>query len=122
MHLWEVKHPHYCVETNYFKREVLGEFISWQEFFEEFGDAQPNYNFLLRFDWDEDERGCCFTGDDNYRNGVLKLYWLDQSKGLFTSTFVQVCRSDEPAVIEFLQPFWNYMNQMWAPISDQKVS
>ena len=28
-----------------------------------------------------------------------------------------VCRADEPAVIEFLRPFWDHLKTLWEPLS-----
>jgi hypothetical protein len=54
----------------------------------------------------------------NYRNGLLCLYYLGQRKGLYQWMTIEVCRADEPSVIEFLRPLWEHMRELWAGISD----
>lgn len=82
----------------------------------EWGDSDMDYNFLIRWDWSEDD-GHGYTGDDYDRNGILKMFWIGQRKGLYMWTTVEVCRADESDVREFLQTRWDYMKRMWEPFS-----
>lgn len=120
MHLWEVDHPYYCNEGNYFAREEVGdEFKSWASFFEAYKDADMDLNLVFRWDWKEGE-DCgagTFTGDVNYRNGHLLIFWMGQRKGLYRYSKVEVCRADEPQVREFLQKRWEHLQTLWAPLS-----
>lgn len=121
--LWEIDHPYYCNEGNYFAKgseQPHMHFNTWAAFFDEYGDSDMDYNFLIRWDWDEEEERA-YTGDDYYRNGILKLFWMGQRKGLYQWSTVEVCRADEPAVREFLQPRWDYMRKMWEPFSCENV-
>jgi len=81
-------------------------------------DSDMDYNLLFRFDWIEQDDDCneTFNGDVNYRNGKLKLFWLGQRKGLYRWSIVEVCRADEPAVIEFLKPRFEYLKSLWEPL------
>jgi hypothetical protein len=118
-HLWEVDHAYYCNQGNYFAREsVESYFESFADFMEEFGDSDMDYNLLFRWDWEEeDDNGDAnFNGDVNYRNGKLLIFWMGQRKGLYQYSVVKVCRADEPAVIEFLRPRWEYLRKLWEPI------
>ena len=116
--LWEVEHPYYCNEGNYFNNNCGTHFKNLSEFLAEWGDADPDYNLLFRWDWDEtnEDGDFTFNGDRNYRNGVLKCFWMGQSKGLYTFCTVEVCRSDEPAVTEFLKPRLAHLLCLWAPL------
>lgn len=119
-HLWEVKHAYYCNEGNYFARESTGqEYKSFTDFMEDEADSDMDLNLLFRWDWSEesDEDGTStFTGDVNYRNGLLKLFWMGQRKGLYRHSIVEVCRADEPAVIEFLRPRFQHLMALWLPM------
>ena len=120
MHLWEAKHPYYCNEGNYYARESCEAYYkSWADFMEEEGAADKDYNLVFRFDWDENdgEDDPTFNGDTNYRNGKLKLFYMGQRKGLYRWSIVEVCRADEPAVIDFLRERWEHMQTLWAPLS-----
>ena len=114
-HLWEVKHSYYCNEGNYYSSDCGGYYKSFAEFLAEFGDSDMDYNLLFRWDWSEED--IQFNGDPNYRNGKLKVFWMGQHKGLYRFDIVEVCRADEPAVIEFLKPRFAYLMELWAPMT-----
>lgn len=119
-HMWEVKHPHYCNDANYYSNECLFEYKSWSEFLSEMGYADLDCNLFFRWDWREEdmETGeCTFNGDNYYRNGMLKLYIMQQSKGRFMIAHVAVCRTDEYAVKQYLMPRLEYLKSLWEPLS-----
>lgn len=125
MHLWEFHHPYYCTESNYFRRgdsdvAVTWDFDSFADFMEEMGDADKDYNFLIRWDWCVD----CASNDEELdddpssRSEVLKLVYMHQRKGYHSTSFVKVARNDEPEVREFLKSHWEHTRKMWEPISN----
>lgn len=122
-HLWEINHPYYCNEGNFFKpaggEEPSPRYKSFADFLEEEGDADLDYNLLFRWDWveGEDHELPSFNGDTYYRNGLLKLFFMGQRKGLYRWATVEVCRADEPAVIEYLRPRWEHLRSLWEPIA-----
>ncbi|WP_247997712.1 hypothetical protein [Brucella tritici] len=118
-HLWEVKHPYYMSEGNYFSNDCHTEFKSWAEFIDEFGDSDMDYNWFVRWDWleGEDWGAGAYNGDDYYRHARFMLQLIVQRKAKLLSFEVAVCRADEPAIIEFLKPRWHYMQTMWEPLS-----
>lgn len=117
-HLWEVKHPYYMTEGNYYQNGCHQRWAAWHDFIAEFGDADKDYNWFVRWDWLEGEDGGAgeFTGDIYYRNGVFMLQMVGQRKAYLGSPEVAVCRADEPAIRAFLEPFWAYMKEMWEPL------
>jgi hypothetical protein len=120
-HLWEVDHPYYCNEGNYFTNaSVCDEHKSWASFVSEYEDADLDMNLVFRWDWREGEGWELgpFTGDVNYRNGKLLIFWMGQRKGLYRYSTVEVCRADEDAVRAFLQPRWEHLKELWEPVSD----
>lgn len=122
-HLWEVDHPYYCNQGNYFARgdqQPEQAHMSFAEFIEEHGDADFDMNLVFRWDWIETDKNGDpnFNGDVNYRNGELRIFWMGQRKGLYRWTLVQVCRADEPAVRAFLEPRWAHLQKLWEGISD----
>lgn len=118
-HLWEVDHSYHCNDANYYSNECVFQFKSWADFLAEMGDADFDYNLIFRWDWKEEaENGLLnYKGDDNYRNGVLKIYTMQQRKGRFTISHIEVCRADEAAVIEYLKPRRDYLFALWEPIT-----
>lgn len=124
-HLWEVDHSYYCNEGNYYapgREQPHDEFKSFEEFISEHGASDFDMNLVFRFDWveGEDHELPPYSGDPYYRNGLLKIFWMGQRKGLYRWTTVQVCRADEPKVIEFLRPRWQHLKELWEPISQDR--
>lgn len=125
-HLWEVSHSYYCTEGQYFSTQercqTVWPFLSWADFIAEMGDADMDYNMLFRWDWDEDDDdgNPTFNGDPYYRNGKLKLFFMVQRKGFHSCSIVDVCRADEPAVIEYLKPRLAHLLSLWAPLAAQQ--
>ncbi len=122
-HLWEVDHPYYCNEGNYFARESCESlYRSFADFLEAEGGGDMDLNLLFRWDWtetvydDEGDEKPSFNGDVNYRNGRLKLFWMGQRKGLYRWSIVDVCRADEPQVIEYLRPRFLHLVSLWSPL------
>lgn len=125
-HLWEVDHPYYCNRGNYFaprREKVDDRYKSWGDFLANYHDADFDMNLLFRWDWyegsddDEEEYPKAFNGDINYRNGELFIFWMGQRKGLYRWTTIEVCRADEPAVIEFLKPRLAHLLKLWEPLT-----
>jgi hypothetical protein len=124
-HLWEVSHPYYCNLGNYYApggAKGYREYKSLADFLVEEGDSDMDYNLVFRWDWvedhDEDSDGAPFPhmGDDNYRNGKLFLFIMQQRRGLYEWIEIEVCRADEPAVIAYLTPRWEHMKALWEPL------
>ena len=118
-HLWEVDHAYYCNEGNYYNNDCGAEYKSFADFLEEEGDSDMDYNLLFRWDWverDAETDEPSFNGDVYYRSGRLKLFWMGQRKGLYRYSIIEVCRADEPAVIEFLKPRMEHLFKLWAPL------
>jgi hypothetical protein len=116
-HLWEVKHPYYMSEGNYYARDCHTEFKSWGEFLSEWGDADLDYNYVVRWDWREGSDWDLgeYNGDDYYRHARLLIQFVGQRKALLLSVEVHVCRADEAAIKEWLQPRFEYAMSMWEP-------
>lgn len=127
-HLWEARHPYYCTEGQYFvnqsAHQTIWEFKSWSDFLAEMGESDMDYNLLFRWDWDERdcEGNSTYTGDDNYRNGKLKLFFMYQRKGYHSTSIVDVCRADEAAVRAFLEPRLDHLRSIWAPLGSAEAS
>ena len=119
-HLWEVDHPYYCQEGNYFKTGQHTTFASWAHFVEDtvFVTADRDQNFLIRWDWHTDRtpgeplvRG--IDGDDR-----LLLFFVLQRKAWLCSVEITVTEADEPAVRKFLAECAETMRATWEPLLD----
>jgi len=116
-HLWEAKHAYYCNEGNHYANGCGSDYKRWSDFLDEEADMDMDYNLVFRWDWveGEDEGAEPFDGDVNYRNGILKVFFMGQRKGAYRWATVQVCRADEHAVRAFLEPRYRYLMRLWAP-------
>lgn len=120
-HLWEVNKPYYCEASSYFSSEreckTKFEYNSFDEFLEEWEDADYDMNLLFRWDWiavdeydEEDEIIPVPEGQEP--NYVLRLYYMLQRKGYKVSCHVTVTQADEQRVIEYLKPRIAYMKDL----------
>lgn len=120
MHLWEASHLYYCNEGNYYTSDSVNDgHKAWASFIEKNADSDMDMNLVFRWDWREgDDWGLGpFTGDVNYRNGKMLIFWMGQRKGLYRYSTVDVCRADEAAVRAFLLPRWEHLKALWEPLS-----
>jgi hypothetical protein len=116
MHLWEIDHPYYCNEGNYYATEsVCSEYDSWAEFFQANGYSDPDLNLVFRWDWRK-------TGTDwEEEHDTLLIFWMGQRKGLYRYSRVKVTDDDEPSVKKWLAERWERMKLLWAGISDAQT-
>jgi hypothetical protein len=112
VHLWEIDHPYYCQEGNYFKTGQHTAFSSWQEFTEEtvFVTGDRDLNFLFRWDWRKPGHHD-WDGEE-----YLLLFFVIQRKGFNCSIQITVTEADEPAVRAFLTECAQTMRATWEPI------
>jgi hypothetical protein len=124
-HLWEVNHPYYCNEGNYFSSGCHAHYPRWQDFIAEQGNDDLDLNLVFRFDWEvphqdgDEDKPIVWQGDEYYRDSTLKLFYMGQRKGLYRWVSVEVCRADEPAIREWLTKRWEHMKKLWEPLSDE---
>lgn len=129
-HLWEVDHPYYCSESNFYSNDCHTDFDSWSDFFDDMGSSDFDMNLLFRWDWNiknsDDEDAPDYYGrqseyhptiNDNDLGYTLCLFFMQQRKGKFVAFEVTVCRDDEVAVKEFLLPRLAHLKLMWEPLS-----
>lgn len=117
-HLWECVHPYRCSTANHYSGECTYRYRSWADFMAEHGNADLDLNLVFRWDWyeSEDHSGSEYAGDPYYRNGRLVLFTINQQKGIFYTTLVEVCRADEPSVIAYLRPRHQKTLLLWEPL------
>lgn len=123
-HLWEARHPYRCEEGCYYSRHDQShtDHDSWQEFVEEMGDIDFDYNLLFRWDWyiaNDDDDHCQPSDNKDDRDGELHLRFMLQRKASPWSCTIKVCQNDEPAVREFLQQAFNHLLALWVPVEKQ---
>ncbi len=133
LHLWEIDHPYYCSEGNYYKSGCHTLFESWGEFATPttvgamgFGgnvlyDWDDDLNFLFRWDWDRaDPADYAYEREEDpdfeMPGDTLLLFFMAQRKGRNMSAAVAVTEADEPAVRAWLEKKAEYMRMVWEPL------
>lgn len=121
-HLWEYDHPYYCNEGNYLASPVRDASLdcwekhdSWQSFFEDWGDSDPDLNLIFRWDWHAHH----LEYPEDYPDGEkheLQLFLLLQRKAFNKSISVSLTPDDEPAVRKWLQERAKTIAAIWEPM------
>ncbi len=127
-HLWEIDHPYYCSESNYFSNDCYNEYGSWESFVEYEGDSDFDMNLVFRWDWKAHDLSADDTVEarreyadrfgDRDHAWTLSVFWMGQRKGIFRVTEIKVCKADEPAVREWLSLRAQHMRTLWEPLLD----
>ena len=110
-HLWEVNHPYYMNEGNYYKSGEHLLYESFEDFMAEWGGADRDMNRVHRWDWRK---------DDELGYDLLSLYFVLQRKARLMSCEVKVSCQDEPAVAAYLLPFAELESRIWEPFLDPR--
>lgn len=115
-HLWDVTHPYYAQEGNFYKAGMHERHASWADFFDEMGNSDEDLNLVYRWDWkqnlDDNEQPEGAPGD-----GILYVFFMAQRKACCYSHEMPVKAADEPAVREWLQKRWERLRAVWSPFS-----
>lgn len=117
-HLWEIDHPYYCYDGNYYAdyrdNHGLEEHASWQDFYDAMGEADQDWNFVVRWDWKRPDPDDYELGEE-MPSETLHIYYVQQRKGNFWAHVVQVTEADELAVRAWLELQAKQMRNVWEP-------
>jgi hypothetical protein len=115
-HLWEVDHPYYCTEGNFYKEGLADRFESWAAFTETlFYGGDHDRNLIFRWDWTSWRR----HPDPSLRGDSpdeLTLFFVLQRTAVLRSASILVADDDEPAVRAWLAGRARTLAAIWAPI------
>lgn len=119
--LWEVDHPYYCAEGNYYARPVDGlptEYDSWADFIADWGNTDPDMNLVFRWDWQRADPQDYEPYGEEVPADTLQVFWVLQRKAILRSTECAVTEADEPAVRAWLAERATTIRAIWEPILD----
>lgn len=111
VHLWEVDHPYYADDGDYYTRDQHSRHESWAEFSETtFHGGDRDRNHLYRWDWHK-------AGHHGW-NGreLLSLHFVLQRKAICCSVDIEVTGTDEPAIRAWLVECAGTVRDMWTPL------
>lgn len=117
-HLWEIDHPYYCAEGNYFKAGQHAIFESWADFTETlFHSYDRDLNLLFRWDWQSYRRSPDPLLQDDSADDELLLFFVLQRKACLCSVGIKVTDADEPAVRKWLTGCAQTITTLWEPLN-----
>jgi hypothetical protein len=123
-HLWEVDHPYYANEGNYYAKigDCHQDFDTIEAFLEAEGRADIDMNLVYRWDWKIDN-----TEDESEdKRDRLCFYFIGQRKALARSVEVKISPGDrervEPLVKQYLMPRLRRLLELWAPLITRKLA
>lgn len=102
--LYEVAHPYHQWELKNHK-----EWETWAEFYDEFKDADVDYNLVIRWDWITDLVGYEIDHE------TLQLIIFRQRLGQFSSHYIKIASDNEESVRDFLTNHHEEIKDMWHP-------
>lgn len=108
--LWDTDHPYYCTEGCYYKNGHHNDYESFDEFLDEWDDADLDLNLISRWDWWEGEENEIEEGKTQ-----LRIYYMMQRKAFPHSICIDVTRDDEPRIREWLAVRAAHMAKLWEP-------
>lgn len=114
--LWEINHPYYCNEGNYFERGMHEVYQSWADFYEDWGTNDPDLNLVFRWDWKRADP-TDYADDEEVPPDRLFAYWVLQRKAILRSTECVITEADEPAVRAWLAERAKTIAAIWQPIA-----
>lgn len=112
--LYEMDHPYYCSEGNYFNSDCHTEWDSWQSFFREYGDTDPDLNLIFRWDWRDGEYET--PKADHKGMEYLYIYVVGQRKARLESNRIAVRREEEPEIRAWLEKRLETIKAIWQPL------
>lgn len=125
-HLWEIGHPYYCTEGNYYVgggrwNEVHTSYDSWADFHADWGDTDPDMNLVFRWDWKRWDASN-YEESEEPAPDVLQVFWVLQRKAILRSTECVVTEADEPAVRAWLAERARTITAIWEPIMPAAIA
>lgn len=124
--LWEVDHPYYAMEGNYYRNGEHEECATWADFLAGYGDLDLDMNLIYRWDWNVpdprdyfDEEGNLYDDEEPVPGESLSLFYMGQRKARCWSVRVTtVTRDQEPEIREWLTVRAEHMRKVWEPLLD----
>ena len=123
----KTEHPYSAPSGNFFANSSMMEpytlvFDSWDEFLDEMGAADKDYNLLYRWDYlhpDVAKYADIFVYDED-KVPELKLTYIMQRKANFLYCVVRnITDSDADSIKNYLQEQYEYLKLLWEPFTTE---
>lgn len=104
-----VEHDYYCSDSNYFGLSFETKYATFQDFYDDMGDADLDMNLVFRFDVFQNEE------DNTY---YMQIFIIHQRKGRFVPFFIEsVKESDFELIKKYLEPRFKDLKNLWKPFN-----
>lgn len=99
------KHPYYSSDSNYYSNDCSENHETFDEFLEEWSDADLDMNLLFRWDL-----GYIQEEDSFY----LQLFFIQQRKGIYFVNMIETIKEEDlPKIIEYLKTRKEHLLKLW---------
>lgn len=116
LELKETEHSYYCNDKNYYCANSLITYENFKDFYNEWGKLDIDYNYIFRFDLEEDKD---YNTKKPLGTYTLKLYYMLQRKGNFVPINIyNVVENDIIQINELLKSHWEYTKDLWKEFSE----
>ena len=107
-----VEHDYYCSESNYYSNDAANTWENWENFHDEYKNADVDMNLVFRWDLKEkiNEDG------DKIEGYCMEVFMIHQRKGIFAPHIIEnVNESDLENIKSYLQPHFDKLKSIWTP-------
>jgi hypothetical protein len=111
-----VKHDYYCNMGNYYSNDPGETFKTWEDFYNEFHDADIDMNLIFRFD-------ISLIDDEDIELGYeMKVFMMHQRKGIFAPHHIEkVDEKDVESILSLLSEHFKKIQNIWSPFPSLKT-
>lgn len=93
---------------NFHAKQAKLVYKTFDDFYNEFSTADVNWNLVFRWDVKNRFNDTCFC----------ELHMIQQRKGAYTPIIIETLEEkDEIELLDYLQAHWDYLRDIWAPLS-----
>lgn len=101
-------HDYYCSESNYYSNDAGQKWENFQDFYDEYKDADVDMNLIFRWDINKRDDGMLY----------MEVFIIHQSKGIFAPHFIEnVGENDFESIKTLLQPHLDKLSKNWLPFT-----
>lgn len=112
-----VKHDYYCSDSNYNGLAFNTTYLTFQDFYNEMGNADDDMNLVFRFDICEKDSDEIYN-DSKDSKYYMEIFIIQQRKGRFVPFMIEnVYEEDFSLIKEYLQKKYNKINNLWSPFN-----
>lgn len=106
-----VEHDYYASPSNYYSKEPKENWKTFQDFYDEYHNADIDINLIYRWDIREDEDGSLY----------MEVIFIRQRKGIYSPQHIEkVTESDFENIQKLLQPHMDKIAKNWLPFTPSK--